>query len=47
MTRTFVIKLLGLVFLLGATGVTVGGCNTVEGIGTGVSKDAKAVKKKL
>lgn len=47
MTRGLIIRLLGLAFLLGATGVTVSGCNTIEGIGTGVSKDAKAVKKKL
>jgi predicted small secreted protein len=47
MTRAVVIRLLGLFFIMGAAGVTVSGCNTVEGVGTGVAKDAKAVKKKL
>jgi predicted small secreted protein len=47
MTRAFVIKMLGLFFILGVTGASVSGCNTVEGVGTGVAKDAKAVKKKL
>lgn len=46
MTRAVVIRLLGLFFILGAAGA-VSGCNTVEGVGSGVAKDAKAVKKKL
>ena len=47
MTRNMLTRLLGLVFVLGVTGAAVTGCNTVEGVGTGVAKDAKAVKKKL
>ncbi len=47
MKRAFVTRILGMFFVLGMAGATVTACNTVEGIGTGVSKDAKAVKKKL
>lgn len=47
MTRKVIARLLGLMFVLGLTGAAVTGCNTVEGVGTGVAKDAKAVKKKL
>lgn len=47
MTRKAIIRLVGLVFILGAAGATATACNTVEGVGSGVAKDAKAVKKKL
>lgn len=47
MTRSLLTRLVCLAFALGMAGVSVTACNTVEGAGRGVAKDARAVKKKL